>query len=368
MEKQNKSKTSGIEIGVVNAKVNPLSTACVIDNDDLHTGIANSIKNDTVDSSTSGNITKLNINDKKKSTNRHGITASKYAIIELILRDDISFGKLLGCQGFRILVLIVLISTFHFSVFTIYTYPSYSNLEKEGVAVFLILSMAYFVLLIYTACRWKLAAKRILKQRRGDYNKLREKMPFIAALSYVKKMYSSNFGLNGKYYLYKLYGSETMEKIFQVHNYFVLYTCRLPVEVTMLFCTLYFLDSGLQARLLYKKLRLCNNIKSNQQDYITVNERDSLINHDIAMDVFYLLFSLPLFILGKIPITVGDLLLVVLMPSISLLSKLRSSFFEVIARTLDTIILKRESTESQKSQRHRLSVSVALVIMYTHAT
>ena len=67
-----------------------------------------------------------------------------------------------------------------------------------------------------------------------------------------------------------------------------------------------------------------------------------------------------LFFEGHVAIAPRDLLSIIIMPSLSLFSKLRSQFFENIARKLDDIVIKKENQEAQKSRRRRLSVSYIL--------
>ena len=299
---------------------------------------------------------------KKKKRNRNNRrTASEHTILDQIKNHDVTFCKLIGCYGIILLLQTLIFSIFYFSLFYLFTYPNFSNTEKEGVIVFVIFGILFVLLFVYALVRWKHRALAMIKKRIGSHSRRTDNL-----VVRIKNLYSTNFGLNGKYYLYKLYGSETLEKIFQTTNYFTLYICRLPLSITMFFCVLYFLDSGLQAFLLYKKIVLpfCSTKREHDSasfGIITVAERDRLVNIDIIMDTIYLMFPpLFLFFYGHVAPATRDLLQIIIMPSLSLFSKLRSQFFENIARKLDDIVIKKENQEAQKIRRRRLSVSYIL--------
>ena len=118
---------------------------------------------------------------------------------------------------------------------------------------------------------------------------------------------------------------------------------------------MFFADSAVQVKMMYRKVFCTSGVRN--AGIITVAERDRIINMDIIMDLFNLIF--PVFLIfydSQAPISVLEMMLIVGMPTVSLFSKLRSSFFEVIRLKLDLLIIKAETIESKKAKRRRLSL------------
>ena len=159
------------------------------------------------------------VEKKKKKRNRNNRrSASENTILDRIKNHDVTFCKLIGCYGIILLLQTLIFSIFYFSLFYLFTYPNFSNTEKEGVIVFVVFGILFVLLFVYALVRWKHRALAMIKKRIGSHSRRTDNL-----VSRIKNLYSTNFGLNGKYYLYKLYGSETLEKIFQTINYFTIY-------------------------------------------------------------------------------------------------------------------------------------------------
>ena len=52
----------------------------------------------------------------------------------------------------------------------------------------------------------------------------------------LRKWYTSRLGINGKYYLTKMYVAELFEHIQQVYSLTTIYLCLMPVEISTIVC------------------------------------------------------------------------------------------------------------------------------------
>ena len=211
----------------------------------------------------------------KPSRNPQSRALSEFSLVEDVLNQNLKFTTLVGCRGTAIMILIGCLCLFHFILLYTYTFPNMVNIQKEGVWIFAMFSIAFFLLFVYIICRWKHRAVKTIKRRQGHHR--HGNNVFKSAY----RQYQDTLGLNGKFYLFKLYASEVFEKTFQVYNYFTLFSCSFSLSVTMAFCLLFFTDSALQVKMMYRKV-FCASDNGNG-GIITVAERDWLITMDICM-------------------------------------------------------------------------------------
>ena len=220
--------------------------------------------------------------DNAKSPKPQSRALSEFSLVEDVLNQNLKFTTLIGCRGTVIMILIGCLCLFHFVLLYTYTFPNMVNIQKEGVWIFAVFSIAFFLLLVYNACRWKHRAVKMIKNRQGHHRHGNNLFKF------VYRKYQDTLGLNGKFYLFKLYASEVFEKPFKFTTTLRCSPVLFLSSVTMAFCVLFFTDSALQVKMMYRKV-FCASGDGNA-GIITVAERDRIINMDIVMDLFTLVF------------------------------------------------------------------------------
>ena len=115
--------------------------------------------------------------------------------------------------------------------------------------------------------------------------------------------------MNGKYFLVKMYTAEAVEHFQQAYSLTTLYVCMMPVEISLIVCATLSIELA---------INIWSTFHMRSQD-----TRDMLLMLDIFTDLFCLVFPLcyTRFVL-KIPILMESMLLIVVYPTVSLLSKL----------------------------------------------
>ena len=117
----------------------------------------------------------------------------------------------------------------------------------------------------------------------------------------------------------------------------------------MMFCILYIIDSGILVKTMYKSL-------FGKRTIISTAERDLQLVRDVIFDLICALPPLLIpYLMYRIPININEAIFVLLIPSISIFSKLHSLFEEILFRNFDVLLVKVEEKESFKMKRHRKS-------------
>ena len=118
----------------------------------------------------------------------------------------------------------------------------------------------------------------------------------------------------------------------------------------MSFCVLYIIDSGILVKVMYKSL-------FGKRKIIPAAERDLQLARDVIFDLICGVtpLMLPAFMYG-IPTNINEAIFILLVPSLSLFSKVHSLFEEVLFRNIDVLLVKVEEQESFKMKRHRKSL------------
>ena len=144
---------------------------------------------------------------------------ARQKIEEFIISDkDISFLKLVGCRGIIILFGITVLVGMHLYAFSVYTQTRYIPI----LAFFMISAIFNCIVILFLLCTWRVTAKKQIKKNTTPRVRRRKQMSILEC----RKQYLKNFGLNGRFYLFKLYASELVEKIVQTYNFFTIYTCK----------------------------------------------------------------------------------------------------------------------------------------------
>jgi len=314
------------------------------------------------------------------------------------IESNISYRKNVGCQGTSILCLIFLLIGLSVYGFHLYSGFTCGMTKCPGTAFFFVFGLLNTLLFLYLIICWKkLVKKRITdlkeeekdtddnnndnnnskteqdkKEEGNESNKEDEKeipqkvendtdtakekkeknvkSKTKLQITKVKNIYNNFFEFRGKYYLYTLYGSEILEKTSQTYNYIYIYTCILPYWVTILFCILFIIDSGILVKTMYNSLFGTRTI-------ISTGERNSQLARDVVFDLICGVTPLLLpYLMYDIPTNINEAIFILLVPSLSWFSKVHSLFEEVLFRNIDVLLLKVEEQESVSINRNRISM------------
>eukprot|EP00943_MAST-04B_sp_MAST-4B-sp1_P006906 g6906.t1 len=254
--------------------------------------------------------------------------------IYTIISADTSFCTHVGLQGVLVLLSMFIIAGW-FGYMT-YEYTSwFVKFNREFIWIFMLLGIFYFLALIWLIKTWHKIADDYTRRATG-----RERSK--SGGNKLLKWYTSTF-INGPYFLWKLYIIEFCESINQLVNFFTVYLCSLPMELTAGFAIALAVDSFFRGYGVLEKN--------------TPVRRDRQIKLDIFVD--FLCVALPI-IISKfgygIPISGGDMIQITFVPSVSILMKLRSIFREIIRVKSVQMVKKVQSFNAKKINRHRKSI------------
>ena len=264
----------------------------------------------------------------------------------VLIEQEISYRETIGCQGTFILCLMLFAVFGYVSCLFIYSAGFNCSMGMcPGTSFFLIFAILNTLVFIHLLSRWKVMAKaRIKYMKSGRHSRTNNNITKIV------RLYSRNLGLHGKFYFYKLYGGWLLEKVSQTYNYVYIYTCTLPAWINILFCLLYVVESLFQSKTMFKTLR-------NRANIIDAKERDMNVLIQVLLDLIYMVVPLIVpYAFHGLPTNINEAILILIMPSISLLGKLHSLFEAVLKNNLDILLVKKEYAESRSVKRHRKSL------------
>ena len=140
----------------------------------------------------------------------------------------------------------------------------------------------------------------------------------------LRKWYTSRLGINGKYYLTKMYVAELFEHIQQVYSLTTIYLCLMPVEISIIVCIVLSVELAINIWLTM---------------YLDSQEiRDRLVLLDILTDIFCIVFPLLYTWLSfQIPVSIPQMLFIVVYPTLSLFSKLEELWRDYFIIDLERI-------------------------------
>ena len=310
-----------------------------------------SVEDEGEASSSSDNHKKEKKNQRKRRHHNNRLSTKDIASKE---SKALSYSNSMRCRGASLLIGMILASTLHLILWYYKTSAwgmgfNLYNIHDPLSWIFLVFSILFLLQFIYYICFWK---KILVKWLNVNYdlksnfhNNRRNDHP----IKNVMKWYSTTLGLNGKYYLYKLYMYEFIENWIQFSNLISIYLCTLPMAWNMIFYLVLILESTYRCKLFYK-LIWGTNIK------IGISERNFQIILDIFVDNFFLYVPLALCLTYRMHISTMELLQIVLMPSFSLLGKLRSIFRQILYDNVVSSIVKKEQEHAKLINRNRKSI------------
>ena len=134
----------------------------------------------------------------------------------------INFWDAFRCRGLALISLVLVVAVFQWIVVLSYTSTIvglFSKIQRELIWVFLVIAILFTLLLGWIAMVWKRVALNALKfagsrdqsTKNKEINALEKKQTFVERLR-------NNFGINGKYYLWRLYLYELIENWIQYYN------------------------------------------------------------------------------------------------------------------------------------------------------
>ena len=237
------------------------------------------------------------------------------------LRVKITYCKHVGIAGTWFLLLPLLIAGLMFFGFYLYSYY-FQNVEREFVWIFLVLAILYISQTCRSMCTWKKSAARLsVKYTAGLYpdatvRKKRRRHAFIEFCRLSKKIYRL-FKINGKYYLYKLYFLEYIESINQINNMFSIYVCALKTLPLLVFCLIFAADGLLRGWFL-------------RQVHSPLRRLQQVVG-DMIVDIICIAYPIGyIYFVYDIPISMTEMMAIVLWPSVCMISKMRSIFREIM--------------------------------------
>eukprot|EP00942_MAST-04A_sp_MAST-4A-sp1_P008958 g8958.t1 len=294
-------------------------------------------------------------------TRTRGFSINTKEIVQNEL-SHLSFKKHVRLQGVLILMLLLIISAGHFVVFHVFANTQassdYQQINTEFVWVFLAFSIIYFLRTIHILGTWKGTAKDLIKEKYDvNTNENVENEQATNVLSTIKSKYTAgtnfyndNFGINGKYYLYLLYAGEFTESWVQLNNLFQTYLCTMEVGWNFVFISILMIDSFHRCKFMYKKIR-------GESSTIHFNERNLQVVLDIAMDIFFLVVPLVIMrFFNRMTLGRGEVFVIVLVPSISLFTKLPDVLEQFIYNQIVEEITVSQAKGSFFAKRRRRSL------------
>ena len=122
-----------------------------------------------------------------------------------------TFCVAVGWPGVALYALALAIAGAHLYIAAEFTFY-FQDMQREGVWIFFVLAVVCVLLVIYHMFTWR---------------KLTEDKETSASTTLIQrtKAFKAHFDMNGKWFLWKLYGSEVLESGMQVYNMTTLYTC-----------------------------------------------------------------------------------------------------------------------------------------------
>jgi Leucine-rich repeat (LRR) protein len=231
-----------------------------------------------------------------------------------------------SCESVLISSLVLSIACGEFYIFLTLTQLRIS-FTREGVWVFFALGSLSCLLVVWFIVR---TCTVVLRDSKAKEKKLPTSIATAIAL------YNSAFDVDGKYYLTKLYFSELFEHAQQVYSLTEIYLCLMPVNISSTVCTVLIIELSIN---IWATFRI-----SSQE------VRNRLILLDTVTDLFCLAFPLLYaWISFRLPVRINELYLIVVYPTLSVLSKLNDIWEEYF--NIEVERAKRQKMTQRRSRR-----------------
>ena len=286
------------------------------------------------------------------------------------LEERMTFCRVFGIKGLALILLTFVVAAGHATLLIMFTKNSYKLFVyiRPGVWLFGVFFTAFFALFLWFILRWKrFGVNWVLSYHRKHFKprpkKNETRKQRAARLEHgseepAENCYSENFGLNGKYYILRLYLVETVEMGMQLYNIRASYACSLPFSIVCVFMIILIADST------YRAVQISKHFAIGSAPISTV-ERDRMVIIDLTIDLFFCLVPLCLiFFAYTIDLDVGQAILLVLVPSMSLFGKFRVMVGDIIimsaekhAMAIEALSLSRKSSMRKRQSMFGSAVS-----------
>ena len=141
-----------------------------------------------------------------------------------------------------------------------------------------------------------------------------------------------------------------MESWVQFTNILQVYSCTLPVGWNLVFILILIAESLNQCKVFYRKVY-------SKTTNINFNERNVQLILNIGMDQFFLFVPLAILWFGfRIPMSISEIVRIIIVPSMSLLSKLPTIIEQVVYNRVNEEIAAQQMNVSKSFKRKRKSL------------
>ena len=260
----------------------------------------------------------------------------------------ITFCKHVGWDGVLMLLFSLGIAALFLYITFLYT-KGFQAWHRPWVWLFLVFAVFYLLLIVKLLWTWKKMATTFTKLQDTKKVENQTKKRSVSATERAKRAVGNakniyeKMQVNGPWFLWKLYLSEVTESIQQCLNLITVYSCSVPVEMSVFICFLLAIDSTHTAWTMIHKN--------------TPMRRDRQLKIDAMVD--FLCVAVPLCVIWfgyQIPISITEMLQITFIPTFFLLAKLDDIFEEIVHQRTAACVIKDQVEHSVKMRRRRKSL------------
>ena len=266
--------------------------------------------------------------------------------------ETLLWRKMIGWRGFVLILAMVTAAVGHFFLF--YTYTSaigmgFFKIGREWAWVFILFSLLFAHLSLVHCVFWRRRTYNWVSRKYGT--KVEAKLTKITFQN-AHRWYVNSCGLDGSYYLARLYFNEFMESWYQIFTISSTYVCMLPMPVTLFLLALLFIESTNRAWV-FRSSFLANS----ELRFVSVSYRNFQVYLDCCIDFLALCGPISIIWFGYgMPIIIEEALLMTVVPSLFLYTKLKRMFDETVRRHVEKEILALQMKRAKSFKRNRRSI------------
>ena len=254
----------------------------------------------------------------------------------------ISFQKHVGCIGKILLLLMLFVSLLLAAIFykyaNVFGRSDFQRINTPFVWIFLLSSVIYVGRIVHKLLTWRNDAINYVRDLYGLHAYNNRKRSFFRQL---KDYYDARFNINGKFYLYVLFGGEFVSCYMQFYNLINVYFCSLPMGWNIIFMIIFAFESAHRAFIVFFKAY-------GKKSIISINERNQFIILDVALNLAFLVVPPAIiFLVHQLQISVTESLQIIIVPAMLLLNKIPT----VLQHNTYNIILSEIVVEEPKKPR-----------------
>ena len=253
------------------------------------------------------------------------------------------FDHLLTCRqawdwkSFLILVGILCTAAGHLSLAYFFSSSSgvpLAKLDRPFLWMFLVGAFMFLFVAVASIFCWKKKVKSWLERKYGRRKQTRNKKQGHPIVVQYQR-YIDTCGLDGKFYLIRLFALELVENWVQFVNLKTIYLCTLELWATLPMSILLVLESLFRAMRFYRLLR---------GEKLTTRHRNAQVYFDISIDLIFSVVPLALvYFLYKIDLRLDEVAMMVVPTSLSLFGKFRRMIEETFRNNVEATLLKRQT-------------------------